>query len=95
MAKQINEATRVQAVRAAFRQRLLPRLEQDTLAHRETGRVFYRGRWMEQKEAMRIHYMLKRDSERSMLDLVLVNILVYLLFGFILWRGPALMMQLF
>ena len=95
MAKHTTEATRIQAVRAAFRQLLLPRLQEDTRNHREAGRVFYRGRWMAQREAMRIHYMLKRDSERSMLDLILVNILIYLVFGFVLWRGQALMMMLF
>ncbi len=95
MAKHTTEATRIQAVRAACRQLLLPRLREDTQSQREMGRVFYRGRWMVQKEATRIHYMLKRDSERSMLDLVLLNLLVYAFFGFILWRGQALMMMLF
>ena len=94
MASGFDERARIQAVRAAFDQLLRPRLDEETRLCREQGQVFYRGRWMPQNEATRIHFMMARDSERTFFDLAVLLVLYVALFGAVLWRGPALLMKM-
>lgn len=94
MFKTTDESARVAAVKAAYRQLLAPRLEEDTRQQRVAGRVFYRGRWMSQSEATRIFYLLKRDSERMFFDVLVVLVLFLALYVVAFRFAPAIMSRL-
>ncbi len=94
MLTSFDEQSRIEAVKTAFRRLLLPRLDADTSQQRTQGMVFYRGRWMPQNEATRIHYMLARDSERTFFDVLVFVIVLVLVFALVMWRGPIIMMRL-
>ena len=72
----MNQDLRIQAIRDAFDAYLHPTLVRDTERQRAAGLVFYQGRWMSERQATRVHYLLKRDSERSFIDFLLLDILV-------------------
>lgn len=76
----MNQDLRIQAIQDAFDAYLLPTLQQDTAKKRAEGLVFYQGRWMSERRATRIHYLLKRDSERSFLDLLILDIFILAIF---------------
>jgi hypothetical protein len=85
---------RARSVRDAFAAYLRPRLEEDTRRHRELGHVFYQGRWMPEREANRIHYLLKRDSERIFLDLLIFDLMLLLSFGLMVRYGHLFLMRI-
>lgn len=90
----MNQELRIQAIRDAFDAYLYPTLAKDTQRNRAAGLVFFQGRWMNEQKAARIHYLLKRDSERSFTDLLLMDLAVLGVFVVATRFFPTIVTQL-